>query len=199
MAVLELSSLPMKALIGGPMVAAIEAQAQSAQTTVDFIQQVGFVNESTTPGQGVSDGAFGDVRNVKFTYKKTGEDGEIETHEFELPILSILPVPYLRIGDMTINFKASLSKVETFDRSVTNDFSIGTDISGKIWGVKFGLNASYKRSSETNTSSTRSAKYEYEVNVNALQDEIPAGLGRVLDILEEAIIDTTTESGGEEG
>ena len=41
-AVEELSQIPFAHLIGSPMKAAIEAQALAAQTTVEFIQKVGF-------------------------------------------------------------------------------------------------------------------------------------------------------------
>ena len=38
----ELSSIDFQSMIGGPLNAVVKAQAQSAQTSVDFIKSVGF-------------------------------------------------------------------------------------------------------------------------------------------------------------
>ena len=38
----ELSSIDFQSMIGGPLNAVVRAQAQSAQTSVDFIKSVGF-------------------------------------------------------------------------------------------------------------------------------------------------------------
>jgi len=38
----QLQSLPFKNIIGGPLTAAIEAQALAAETTVRFIERIGF-------------------------------------------------------------------------------------------------------------------------------------------------------------
>ena len=42
-AVETISSLPFGTLIGAPLTAAVEAQAQAAKSTIDFIQEVGFI------------------------------------------------------------------------------------------------------------------------------------------------------------
>ena len=41
-----LRSLPFGRIIGGPMTAAIEAQALAARSTIDFIKSVGFIPPS---------------------------------------------------------------------------------------------------------------------------------------------------------
>ena len=47
----ELSSINFEAMLGGPLIAVVNAQAQAAMTTVDFIKQVGFHRDgSVTPG-----------------------------------------------------------------------------------------------------------------------------------------------------
>ena len=42
----ELSSIDFESMIGGPLVAVINAQAQAAMTTVNFIKEVGFKKPS---------------------------------------------------------------------------------------------------------------------------------------------------------
>ena len=58
-----LGSIPYGTLIGAPMTAAVEAQALSAQTSIDFIRSIGF--ESTEDGTD-----FGAVRQVTFSYSR---------------------------------------------------------------------------------------------------------------------------------
>ena len=41
-AVEELRQIPFSSLIGGPLTAAIEAQALAARSSIEFIQKVGF-------------------------------------------------------------------------------------------------------------------------------------------------------------
>ncbi|MBK8196577.1 MAG: DUF2589 domain-containing protein [Lewinellaceae bacterium] len=53
----EISSLDFKNIIGGPLIAVVEAQAQAALSTVNYIKSVGF-------------DADGKVVNVSFNYPK---------------------------------------------------------------------------------------------------------------------------------
>ena len=59
---------------------------------------------------------------------------------------------------------------------------------GGFWGVKFSVKASYSyqrtRSDKVDKSAT------LKVHVKAVQDEVPGGLKRMLDILESAVTDT---------
>jgi hypothetical protein len=45
----ELSSIDFQSMIGGPLDAVVRAQAQSAQTSVDFIKAVVFDEDGNTP------------------------------------------------------------------------------------------------------------------------------------------------------
>src|SRR5436305_15149842 len=65
----ELSSINFESLIGGPLVAAVHAQVQSALATVNFVKQVGF----RPPDGGAVDAGnqtTGEPATVTFGYKK---------------------------------------------------------------------------------------------------------------------------------
>ncbi|MCU0640221.1 MAG: DUF2589 domain-containing protein, partial [Candidatus Krumholzibacteria bacterium] len=68
----ELSSIDFQSMIGGPLTAVIKAQAQSAQTSVDFIKSVGFnpANAATDPGKPTM---------VSFSYSKPVEEKDPTT------------------------------------------------------------------------------------------------------------------------
>lgn len=168
-----LQSIPFGTLIGGPMNAAVEAQAKAAIATVDFIRSVGFNDKS-------------EVASVTFVVVK----GQNKT-TIEVPLLTIVPIPFLRIEDMTINFKANITQSEEANDTNTSSRSWGANASasaGWLWG-KAKMSASY--SSKKDSTSTKNSKYSVEhtvdVNVHAVQDDIPGGLARILGILTKTI------------
>lgn len=193
-AVDELKQIPFAHLIGSPLKAAIESQALAAKTTVDFIKEVGFKAPSTgSPvdvAMGLTDDAdMGEVRNVTFTYTKKDEDGGDASFELTVPILTITPIPYIRIEEMTIDFQAKLTDSVVDNQS--SSASVAASVSGSygaFWTpvkVNFRVSATYKTSSSTTAAQKR--EYKMDIHVRAVQDEMPAGISKILDILEDAI------------
>lgn len=184
----ELNSLDFSVYIGGPMQAAIKAQHDASMSQVNFIKEVGF--EGT--------GAASVLRYVDFQYKKSvpsnvaGNDTLVDsTVTLKVPLLSMLTIPALRIDEMTIDFNAKLNSVET--QSISSEFSGNASVSGKFWKVKFNASASYKK---TNSSTSTTEKtYTLGVHVRAVNDELPAGLSRIMDMLEDAIVASSTPAG----
>jgi hypothetical protein len=183
MAVLnELASIPFGSLIGGPLTAAVEAQAKAAMTTVDFIKAVGFESDG-------SDGNPSKVKTVTFAFNN-GPKGQ-EPMALEVPLLSIVPIPFLRIENLDIHFKASLSQsMETKDSETTSTEGKAEVKAGANWlTAKAEMSASI--SSKKDSSSTRDSRYSVEytmdINVHAVQDDIPAGLAKMLNLLTESM------------
>ena len=102
-----LQGLPFDNLIGGPLNACILAQAQAAQTTVNFIQEVG-LNETQ---DGTKEAIY-----VYFNFVQNGRKVTIS-----VPLLTILPIPYIAINSIDINFKATVNGVE--NTSDTSEYS----------------------------------------------------------------------------
>lgn len=201
-----LRSIPFGTLIGAPMKAAIEAQALAAQSTVDFIREVGFKpadgSEDVDPFF-PADGAIrpksvdvGEVRNVVFKYETTTttESGD-EKREVSLtvPILTIVPIPFLRISEMTIDFSSKITeeirKKETKNTSVNFNSTVSGGFSS-FWSpvkVNFKTSLSIGHKSSRSRESRYNTEHRIEINVKAVQDDLPKGLERMLDILESAI------------
>jgi hypothetical protein len=172
-----LKAIPYGSLIGGPLDACIKAQATSAMTTVDFIQKVGFTKDDQ-------------VRNVTFGYMVDGEPFNLV-----VPLLAIVPIPYIGIDQITIDFKANIRAESS---SVTEDSS-STSFAGEASGgakvgfgpfsvnVNFKANYSSKKDSKATQSSKYSVEYTMDIHVAASQSDMPAGLAKVLNILESNI------------
>lgn len=178
-AVNELSAIPFGALIGGPLSAAIEAQSKAALASVDFIRAVGFDSD-------------GNVLNVVFKYKGAkDEQGQESEQTLQVPLLTIVPIPFIRIDNMDIGFKASISQsTQTQDKSSSvNEASAGITAKASYLWASAQMNASV--SSKKDTSSTRDSRYAVEytmdINVHAVQDDMPGGMAKVLNLLTESI------------
>ena len=192
-AVEELSQIPFGVLIGQPLKAAIEAQALAAKTTIDFIEKVGFIppdeSQSSLFIDETKDANTGRIRNVTFEYKKVDENGEDKDTQLSVPILSIIPIPYIRIDDMTIDFTAKLT--DQIANTTKTDFKLDNTVSGqyKAWwspiSAEFRTSVSYAQSRQSASRYVR--EYTMRIQVRAVQDDIPAGLERVLNILEQII------------
>lgn len=198
-AVAELRQIPFEQLIGAPMKAAVEAQALAAQSSIEFIQKVGF--KQTGGGfepvdllfeDTAADADAGELRNVTFSYEKKDETDEVSQFRLTVPLLAIVPVPYIRIDEMTIDFSAKLT--DAVQRKTSTSFNLDSTVSGKysaFWSpikLEFRVSATYNNKQATAAAQKR--EYRMDVNVRALQDQMPAGLSKVLDILEDAIQDT---------
>lgn len=203
-----LRSLPFGQVIGSPLIAAIRAQALAAQATVDFIKNVGFLPPAPPTGSGTTPDPsdFGDTRYVVFKYSrlKSGAgsgsgstlNGSNDTDNIELqvPILTIVPIPYIRLDEVTINFTANITEqhesTSSSSSSVATNTSLDIGYGNFFTPVRVGFNAKVStRNNSNQTSSSRNrVEYTMDIHVRAVQDEIPAGLGRVLGILEEAIL-----------
>lgn len=168
----ELAAIPFGTLIGAPLNAAIEAQAKAALTTVEFIRTVGCTED-------------GEIVNVLFKVKLGDNDLDLQ-----VPLLAIVPIPFLRIENMDIHFKASLSQsMETKD---TVSKSIGASVTASVsanWFVKASVSStiSSKKDSSSSRDSRYAVEYTMDINVHAVQDDVPGGLGKVLNLLNESI------------
>ena len=206
----NLAAIPFGAVIGNPLKAVIEAQGIAAKATVDFIQAVGFKPKPTTNFEDpfavatktdgtVDDADVGEIRNVVFKYQKSNADGTTDKVELTVPILTIIPIPFIRVDKMTIDFTADLAEINIESQKTSDESNRQRSNKGQgyrwrrwwHWGGRYDYNASYSNTHKSTASSSARHKtaYTMDVNVQAVQDDVPGGLSRVLSILENAIDD----------
>lgn len=258
----ELSSINFGALIGGPLVAVIEAQTMAARATADFIKTVGFDEENKpvyvefkypkeiapykpavpaqitgisviAEGSGYTDGTLpvvfsgtggaqanaiveggkvvrveliepgtyaaaptatitanpgsGATLAVQFQAAVAAVDAKYQDMKFEVPILTMLPIPFIRVEEATIDFNAKINSMETQSQSTDAAISGNLEVRQR-WpggGAKLSVSASYQK--KTASGSTVERTYSMQIHVRASQDEMPAGMEKLLGILEGAM------------
>lgn len=209
----ELSSIDFESMLGGPLVAVINAQAQAAMTTVNFIKEVGFKK----PGEEAAGGDTSTQEPIYVTFKypkelspyqlavpaDPGDPNAIpprparpaqpavpavyETQKLQVPILTMLPIPFIRIDLTTIDFNAKINSVEyrKTDTNLKIDAALEAKAGWLFGSAKLKVSTSFQRTTQQGNTVDRT--YSMAVHIKAVQDEMPAGMEKVLGILESAI------------
>lgn len=196
----ELKELPLSHIIGGPLTAAIDAQTKAAAATANFIKSVGLVKDPVTNEMRATTVEFKFDRPIEETIQVPSTTGgpptttkttKIVPSKITAPLLSIVPIPFIRITDMSIDFEYQIKDVETKQ----NDTEAGVEgsVSGEFWGAKVEIKGSYSTRSSNKRETDRRATLR--ISVNAAQDNIPEGLSRVLDILHDSMRVVPTGTG----
>jgi hypothetical protein len=204
----ELASIDFESMIGGPLVAVINAQAQAAMSTVNFVKEVGF-KPPTAEQEAGGNTETADPIYVTFTYAKevspfvpavvadttatppitaaAAIPAVYEDQNLKVPILTMLPIPFIRIDTTTIDFNAKINSVE-YRKTVTG-LKINASVEAKAgWlfgSAKLKVSTAYQRN--TTQGNTVNRTYSLVVHVKAVQDEMPAGMEKILGILEDSI------------
>ncbi len=105
-------------ILGGPLQAAINAQAAAAKSTFNFIKENAVTKDNT-------------VVTVAFDYKK---DGDIQ--RIDIPLLTLVPIPTFTIKEMDYEFKMNITSVSS---------SASTNSQGYSFGLGFDLNVDWNK------------------------------------------------------
>lgn len=184
-----LQSMPFGNLIGGPLSACIEAQAKAAKTSWEFIRDVGL----TSTDDGGQKAIY-----VSFEYRKDGRSMTLS-----LPLLTIVPIPYIAIHEINIAFKASISASASTSKTEHKSLALETGMKAKTefnalvasGSIELSASVSSKKDSTATRDSKYSVEYTMDVSVKAGQDDMPAGMAKVLEMLSTSIdsVDTKGE------
>lgn len=184
----DLKSLPLADIIGAPVGAIVQAEANAAKTAIEFIEKIGFEKRPDSPNPPPEGGPLdaGSLRMVEFGYTKTDEDGEPAEFVARIPLLALFPIPGIRVKLAKIAFAAKITDV--FTESSSTDGS-GEGSGGGLFGepqVQFrGSVVSSNASSETTTSS-----YDLNIQLELEQTPVSPGMAKLLSMLDLAISDS---------
>mmetsp|Transcript_52467 Transcript_52467/g.131972 ORF Transcript_52467/g.131972 Transcript_52467/m.131972 type:complete len:232 (-) Transcript_52467:131-826(-) len=192
----ELNSLNFDKLIGGPLVHIVKAQAQGSLATINFVRRVGFYVPKNIPkDMGV---AWGEPLMISFEWEAPNPRGSgLPVRSIiSVPMITCLPIPNLRVETVEVNFLAQIQAVSTLDMSnnlaQTGSATARADgFAAADPGVEYATSSSMLTSVQ-NKRTTRKGwnvthNYHLKTNVRCSQGPLPAGLDRLLGILDNAI------------
>lgn len=176
-----LQGLPFDNLIGGPLNACIQAQNDAAMTSINFINNV-CLNEDKETGEK-------SAVYVSFSFIQNGRKVVIN-----VPMIAIVPIPYIAINSIDISFKATVNGVESESSSTETEYeSKGNKKSTRKTGLfrkkTTTINSTFstKRDSKSTQDSKFSVEATIDVAVHAGQESMPAGMAKILEMLGAAM------------
>lgn len=173
----EFQALPLEFIVATPLVAAVKAQAASAEATKAFI--LSLLNEKKEP--------VTVEFNVNYYQESTQQDGAVSKNvKINAPLLSIVPIPHLRIDSLTTHFKYEIT--QSVKSTKSNDYSIDLSAQTSPLVSKF-VNTTLKGSvsSRSSEDSTMNRSGVLEITVHASEAPMPEGLAKILGLLANSI------------
>ena len=176
-----LQGLPFDNLIGGPLNACIQAQNDAAMTSINFINNV-CLNEDKETGEK-------SAVYVSFSFIQNGRKVVIN-----VPMIAIVPIPYIAINSIDISFKATVNGVESESSSTETEYEYkenkkSTRKTGWFRKKTTTINSTFstKRDSKSTQDSKFSVEATIDVAVHAGQESMPAGMAKILEMLGAAM------------
>lgn len=173
----KFSGLDFENLIGAPLKASVDASEQLAKSTADFIQNVNFDKN--------------EQRTVSFKYKiKDDENNKIN---IDVPLLALVPIPSLNMGEVNILFDMEVKDTakDNLNNKIpeNNENAKSSMIDVSINGAK----SSHIKNTKRNTNESK-----YQVNLKTVNELAPKGLKILLeDINEKLSIKNNKENNAE--
>lgn len=200
----HLSGLPMKALIGAPLKAAADANAEMAKTQVDFLLNTCFERPQPQQGQqGQVPSNHTQLRPIMIQFQvermQLRPDGSMEKRplvmNLSVPLMSIIPINSLAVETVKVSFNMEIksSQENNTDKSFKsntpnnkqrrNKNNKGQEQGNEAGSTElFGILANSEKSNSKSTSNLH-----YEVSLTAGQLPLPTGITTILDMFNKSM------------
>ena len=132
------------------------------------------------------------IRTINFAYDQqvqTETGTSYNNHNVTIPLMAMVPIPYLRIDTMDLDFSVKLTGVEK--TAQVDRFS--AKARAGYGGKKFGVTAAFAHRSSKGQSKQISRSYSLQVKVRASQGEMPVGVERMINLMDNLITDDIAE------
>ena len=191
----QFSGLPMQDLIGGPLMAAAEANSKMAITQTRFLLNTCFSRSGNPPDTKYSPTMVTmEITRPVLAPVSGSTDTPLEkkisqvTTEFKLPLLTILPLNSLAVDDVSIAFHMEVKSCYSDDNSEKSDSQLQASASYEekmdlgIFSTTVKGSVSYNSSSSSShdTHYEKSNSAEYDVKVHAGQLPLPQGVTTII-------------------
>ncbi|MCR9244622.1 MAG: DUF2589 domain-containing protein [bacterium] len=188
-------ALEFGSLIGAQLTALIEAEAEGAEKTAEFIESVGFDRQP--------DGSM-KLRMVTFEMERRDTDGTSRVHRISMPIITLVPIPMLTIESATLAFDLNVEH-HTIAKSASTAAASPTPttfrerLAARSPGAtpkkkpKLATRLVSKRQGRSSSRSTNDTKSnaDLQVQVQIGQADFPIGIERLLNVAELSLQDET--------
>jgi hypothetical protein len=187
----ENTALSLYQLIGAPLHALIDAESQAAEATASFIERVGFrrpppADRTAGPPEGSprppeERDELGNLRMVTFRYQRPGAEGP-RTLRVDVPLLSLLPIPALQIKDARLEFFVKIVDVESRGPARPASSQLAPVEADAAERIDFKAVVGRGEGAQQ-----RSLDMRMKLLINVEQADIPAGMAKLFNLMEQNI------------
>lgn len=167
--------------LGAVLTSIIDAQAQCARATVEFIKDVGLRDDGTNTGQE-------QLRTVQFTYRKLDENTELNIFQVEIPLLGMVDIPMISVKKATVSFEYDITGTTPPKKAAADPNTAPFKKFRLDTAVIRGRVARPSRGPAGAAETRESAGLK--VSVELEKADMPVGLERIIDMLELASNET---------
>ena len=160
-----LQELDFNRILGAPLSACVNAQEEAAQATLQYLNEVVFTQA------GDDDSSLEPV-TVSFYFESAGQ-----VHRIVIPLLLIVPVPYLQIDRVDLTFQATVT-----ESRMNHDTR------------KLSLKAKYSAPGDS-AEVSKETKAEYmnkrciDINLSVTSADMPMGISKLLEIFNNQLVE----------
>ncbi len=160
-----LQELDFNRILGAPLSACVNAQEEAAQATLQYLNEVVFTQA------GDDDSSLEPV-TVSFYFESAGQ-----VHRIVMPLLLIVPVPYLQIDRVDLTFQATVT-----ESRMNHDTR------------KLSLKAKYSAPGDS-AEVSKETKAEYmnkrciDINLSITSADMPMGISKLLEIFNNQLVE----------
>lgn len=165
----SIKELDFRHIIGGPLRACVEAQKKASEATHHFL--IADMLKEEEEGTGCYEPVM-----VSFTYTKDGL-----THRLSMPLMNLVPLPYLHIEQIDLNFQATVT--ECAQNKLVAKYSATHE---KVEGKETQDGTKQEEDSFM-------AKNCIDIHLHAGPSGMPAGMSMLLDMFSNQLIEFTEE------
>lgn len=180
-----LTPLFLNELLGAPMTAVVEAEAQAARATADFIKEVGFTGTGD-----ITNPALGDVRMVNFNYSRRNADGSLQKVSMEVPLLSLVPIPAVQVAEATIDLDVLLTSVSNKTETTTPAGNAAPSLK-ILKRQEFALKGILSKKEQPGTAPTTTTRLNMQVQIKLRQADLTHGMVQLLNLMDKGIDEKT--------
>ena len=183
---LDKNSLSIKDIIGGVLTSIIDGQNQSLGNVMEFLERL-LPNEDD-----VKDGQDGSKYiTIAYDRAKYDDPGATEKVKMQVPLISLLPIPYLSIKEVELDFDFKIHSVHEEYRSTTHNSVTHTNKDRELCNRY--LRGSISPSSRLQKSNKTTLAAEISIKMVMREENLGAGINALTQEAELAIQKTTED------
>jgi len=194
----EMGNSQLKDMLYAPLDACIKGMTMAAQNSVEFIKRMGFeppANEDEKMGKPIM---------IHFELKRPGGAlGMLDNKaKVTIPFLTLVHIPFLRLEKVVVDFTIKLNSVR--QQTITGSRShVGMSVEEKTkkhtqdddtWETTTNMVGLTSTRLDSANGNEIKKEYSLQVVITAVQDALPVGMEKLLDILEQEIKDTSNDA-----